>query len=37
VSVGCAYVIDLPGGGNLTHTLKPDNGAFPHGESHAAL
>ena len=25
VSVGCVYVIDLPSGGNLTHTLMPDN------------
>ena len=35
MSVGCAYVIDLPSGGNLTHTLMPDNGDLLHGESHA--
>ena len=35
VSVGCVYVIDLPSGGNLTHTLTPDNRDYPHGESHA--
>ena len=35
MSVGCVYVIDLPSGGNLTHTLTPDNRDYPHGESHA--
>ena len=35
MSVGCVYVIDLPSGGNLTHTLMPDNGDSPHGESRA--